>query len=79
MRKTKLLAIYSIQMNMLNCIVINNRCEILLTSGKTLHISCPNEDMAKEVYKKLHWCSPANSKNSTSEVMGFEMEFSVWD
>lgn len=78
MQKTSYLAIYSIQTNMLSATVKEDECLVMLNSGKTLSIRCPNERDANDVCNSLHFYPPLEERRNNSIDMQFEMSFDIW-
>jgi hypothetical protein len=79
MQRTNLLAVYSIQTNMLSATVKEEVCSVMLNSGKTLSIRCPDKRSAGDVCDTLHFYPPIDKDRNNSKTMSFEMEFDVWN
>lgn len=78
MQKTNLLAIYSVQSNMLSATVKEDECLVMLINGKTLSIRCPDERRANDVCNTLHFYPAIDNKRNNSRDMQFEMVFDIW-
>ena len=78
MQKTNLLAVYSIQTNMLSAIKENNRVIILLNSGKELIITCTSERESSDILNTLHFYPvfQSRSNNSVEKDYQFTLEIS---
>ena len=68
MIKTNILAIHSIQSNMLGTELINKSVNVLLPSGKTLIIVCANEAEATEINNIIHYYPSIGSENNSMDM-----------
>jgi len=71
--KTKELAVYSIQVNMLHVETDNNVCKVLLANGNHLLITCGTSKDAREVQNTLNYY-PISGRDNNALEFYFEFE-----
>jgi hypothetical protein len=79
MQKTNLLAVYSIQTNMLSAIINQEKTDevcVLLNNGKILRITCPTDRDASHIFNTLHFYPvfQSRSNNSIEKDFNFTLE-----
>ena len=72
--KTKVLAVHSIQANMVGAEVSDRVCIVLLSNGRKLLIECKDEKRATDVYNTLMFYPSVGKSNNSVE---FETEFEL--
>lgn len=72
--KTKELAIFSIQANMLGAVVEDKTCKVLLANGGTLSIKCPESKDARDVINTLLYYPITRGRDNNAKDFGFEFE-----
>ena len=81
MQKTNLLAIYSIQTNMLSAIIDQeekNRVIVLLTSGRELIITCPDSRDANDILNSLHFYPVFKARYNNSIEKDFYFTLAIY-
>lgn len=78
--ETNLLAIYSIQSNMLSAIINpenEKECLVLLNTGRTLIISTLTDRNAIEIHDALHFYPPFENRNNNSLKTSFYFKMNI--